>query len=253
MLHYSIQELIQQPKNNGIPIVIPTFNNVSYLRKMIFQLEDFGINNLIILDNWSTAPKMSEFLNLLSTKYTVVKKFTNDGPTEFYWNRNFFNWLPDNFIITDPDIGFNQNLPKDFINVMKNVSEEHKLMRVGFALDIEMAGVEHNMHDIMFNLSGLTMYQWEERFWQNKIGLTEYGDQIYNAPIDTTFCFINKKYDIGDYFGPSARIAGNFTAQHYGWYINPPVPENELEYYLSVIPQHWSETGNAIKRKRKND
>jgi hypothetical protein len=219
---------------------------------MIRQLNERYVQNILVVDNFSSSQKMIELLDRLDKEdnVIVVRKFTNDGPTEFYRNPEFFQWLPQKFVISDPDIGFNPNLPTDFLTVMENVSEELKCMRVGFALDIDMDGVDHNMHDIMFHFTGLTMYQWEERFWQDKVGETKYGDPIYSAPIDTTFCFINKKYDVGDYYNPAVRIGGNFTAQHYGWYNTPPIPSEDHEFYLSRIPEHWSETGNAIKRKR---
>lgn len=232
------------------PVIIPTFNNPEYLQMMVEQLESYGLHQIIIVDNWSTHPKMVELLDRYAVDYIVVKKFTNDGPTEFYRNPQFFAWLPEKFIITDPDIGLNPNLPNEFVEILEEVSEQYSCMRVGFALDIEMPGISHNMHDIMFHTTGLTMYQWEDRFWQEKVGETRLGDPIYSAPIDTTFCYINKKYDVGDYYNPSVRIAGNFTAQHYGWYNEPPISNEELEYYLAHIPGHWSETGNAIKRKR---
>jgi glycosyltransferase involved in cell wall biosynthesis len=250
MIYYSIDEMFASGPPPEFPVIIPTFNNPSYLARMINQLQEYGLNDIIVVDNFSSYPVMQEYLNIIGQSYTVVKKFTNDGPTEFYRNPQFLAWLPEYFIITDPDIGFNPNLPKDFVQTLKDVSVKHNMMRVGFALDIEMEGVDHNMHDIMFHTTGLTMHQWEARFWHNQIGSTDNGDPIFAAPIDTTFCLINKNNDTGDYYEPSVRIGGNFTAQHYGWYNNPPLPESEFEYYLNNIPGHWSETGNAIKRKR---
>jgi glycosyltransferase involved in cell wall biosynthesis len=250
MIYYSIYEMFAAGPPPEFPVVVPTYNNPSYLSSMINQLESYDLTDIIIVDNCSTIPGMTELLTNLAEKYIVVKKFTNDGSTEFYRNSDFRAWLPEYFIITDPDIGFNPRLPKNFAEILKEVSNEYKMMRVGFALDIEMDGEDHNMHEIMFHFTGLTMYQWEERFWHNKLGSTKNGDPIFAAPIDTTFCLVNKNNDIGDYYEPSVRIGGDFTAQHYGWYNNPPIPENEHEYYLSTIPDHWSETGNAIKRKR---
>lgn len=250
MIYYSIQEMFVAGPPPELPVIVPTYNNPSYLTMMIKQLEDYNLTNIIVVDNNSTIPGMSELLTELGNKYIVIKKFSNDGPTEFYRNPQFLAWLPTEFIVTDPDIGFNPRLPKNFVEIMRDVSNEYKLLRVGFALDITMDGESHNMHDILFHFTGLTMHQWEDRFWQDKVGSTKNGDPIFSAPVDTTFCFINKNNDIGDYYNPSVRIGGDFTAQHYGWYNNPPIPSQEHEYYLSTIPGHWSETGNAIKRKR---
>lgn len=253
MIFYSLDELVIANPNIKFPFVIPTYNNPTYLSSMISQIKNFDLKcTIIVIDNFSDYKPMQELLNSYKDDedIIVVKKFTNDGPRDFYNNEQFKNWLPQTFIVTDPDIGLNKDMPKNFLAIMEKLSEENKWFRVGLALDIEMPGQEHNMHEIMFHTTGLTMYQWEDRFWQHQCGTTEDGSPIYSAPIDTTFCYINKGYDVGDFYNPSVRIGGNWTAQHYGWYINPPIPQEENEYYLSRIPGHWSETGNAIKRRR---
>lgn len=249
MIYSSIQEMIQAVSPPQLPVVIPTFNNPSYLSQMINQLAGYELDDIIILDNFSSYPDMHGYLDSLGQERTVVRKITNDGPKEFYHNSQFLSWLPEYFIITDPDIGFNQRLPRHFVQTLKDVSNKHNMMRVGFALDIEMEGTKNNLHDITFGTTNMTMYQWEKRFWHNKIGSTLNGDPIFRASIDTTFCLFNKKNNAGNYYLPSARIGGDFTAQHYGWYENPPIPEKEFEYYLNKIPRNFSETGNAIKRK----
>ena len=236
----------------NLPVVIPTFNNPSYLKMMVGQLTARGLFDLVVVDNNSTIEGMSELLDELSSDFTVIKKKTNDGPTEFYKNKDFYSWLPRWFVITDPDIGFNKNLPEDFIEVMKELSDRFNTFRTGFALDIEMEGIESNIKEIMFIPARKSMYEWECQFWREHLGVTKYGDAVYGAALDTTFCLVDKSKNKGDYYKPSIRIAGRFTAQHYGWYKNPPIKREENEFYLSAIPKHWSETGNAIK-KRKED
>lgn len=247
MTHDSITSLIGGASPN-FPVVIPTFNNPSYLKMMVGQLTARGLFDLVVVDNNSTIEGMSELLDGLASEFTVVRKKTNDGPTEFYRNKDFYSWLPRWFVITDPDIGLNQNLPEDFIEIMKEASDRFGTFRAGLALDMEMNGVDSNIRDILFRDSGKTMYEWESQFWSELLGETRHGDAIYRAKLDTTFCLIDKSKDKGMYYEPSVRIAGNFTAQHYGWYKSPPMPDEENKFYLSSIPGNWSETGNAIKR-----
>jgi hypothetical protein len=252
MIYRSIRDLIAKEKAPELPVIIPTFNNLSYLTKMIIQLQDYEVENVIIIDNFSTLPGMSEVLDVLGESYIVVKKFTNDGPREFYTNKNLYDWLPEKFIVTDPDIGFNKNLPENFIDILSKVSDEFQMNRVGFALDIEMNDVESIIKTIPFSNSGLSMYEWEQQFYRQFIGYTETGDSIYRAPIDTTFCLVNKKYHI-EHNDPMqissicARIGDNFTAQHYGWYEKPPIDNREYEFYLSRVPPQWSFTSNVVK------
>jgi hypothetical protein len=258
MIIYSVKDLIklEVPK---LPIIIPTFNNPTYMHMMVNQLNEyeFDYNDIIILDNFSKYPEMKIWLDAMSEKgCIVVKKFTNDGPREYYKNKDLFNWLPEKFVLTDPDIGFNKNLPKNFISTMINISENHGFYKVGFALDIEMNHLmgNTNIKDIMFN-PVLNMYQWEKQFWKNKLFETNNYNPVYLAAIDTTFCLVNKKF-FRDYEEPMqikdlcVRIGGDFTAQHYGWYEVPPIDKGEYEFYLSQMPPQWSFSSNEIKRKK---
>jgi len=258
MMYYSIKELVEKEPKKDFLVYIPVFNNPEYLELMINQLENYDIDQIVISDNWSTYSEMNLLLKDLSKKYVVVKKFTNDGPREFCENKKLFEWLPEKFIVTDPDIGFNKNLPKDFIKVLSETSELYNFYRTGFALDIEMDGIETIIEDIPFSNSNLTMYQWEQQFYILEVGKTEYGDPIYLAPIDTTFCLINKKYHI-EHKDPMelknicGRIGGNFMAQHYGWHKNPPISKDGFEKYLDLLPPQWSFTSNALKRSLMNE
>lgn len=248
MIFRSIQEIIKKQTCPDMTVLIPTYNNPSYLRLMMRQLFEKKMNEVVIVDNNSSCPEMCGLLDNLGAIVNVVRKKTNEGPMEFYLNKDFFSWLPKWFIVTDPDIGFNEDMPDDFLEIMKEFSEKLNLFRVGLALDREMKGVESNIKQIMFRDSGKTMYDWEGQFWACLIGETKYGDAMYDAPVDTTFCLINKENDKGNYYKPAVRIAGRFTAQHYGWYKKPPIPEAENKFYLNSLSGQWSETGNAVKR-----
>jgi glycosyltransferase involved in cell wall biosynthesis len=239
MMYDSIAELISSQKAPELPIIIPTFNNPTYLIKMIEQLNKYGLNDIIITDNFSTYPPMREVLKEMSKKYTVVAKFTNDGPRECYENKLFYDWLPEKFILTDPDIGFNESLPFDFVSILDYTSEHSKLFKVGFALDINFQD-ETFIKEAVIS-PGITIYSWESSLYNNIVGETKYGDPIYLAGVDTTFCLINKKYDPNHFLQSSARITGNFTAQHYGWYTNPPIPKEE-EKYGNDHATSWSST-----------
>lgn len=242
MIYSSIREMILTMECPAFPVIVPTHNNPSYLKAMLIQLDKHNLKDIIIIDNFSLYPEMRELLKELSDKYTVVAKFTNEGPREFYLNKLLLNWLPEKFLVTDPDIGFNENLPDNFVEVLDRASEDFNLFKVGLALDIEFDGNE-SIKKIM--PWGQAIYDWESTMYSNIIGETYSGDPIYKAPIDTTFCLVNKKYDIGDFlFAPSARIGGKFISQHYGWYENPPIPEEEKEYSNKNVGR-WSSTLNG--------
>jgi len=242
MIYNSIYEMVKDIDPPKLPVIVPTHNNPAYLKMMLGQLDKYGLDNVIIIDNFSLYPEMRALLKEISDKYIVVSKFTNEGPREFYTNPLLFNWLPQKFIVTDPDIGFNPNLPSNLIEILEKVSEDFNLFKVGFALDIEFDGNEAIKKIMPW---GKTIYDWELAMYLNQIGETSSGDPIYKAPLDTTFCFVNKAYDNGDFlYTSTARVGGNFIGQHYGWYENPPIPKEEKEYLISNAGR-WSSTSNG--------
>jgi len=244
MMYKNIKEMMKHISCPPFPVVIPTHNNPTYLKNIINQLKKHSLTDIIILDNFSLYPEMRNLLKDLSKDYIVVSKFTNEGPREFYTNTELFNWLPNKFIVTDPDIGLNPELPSNFVEMMEKVSEDFKLFKVGVALDIEFDGNECIKRVMPW---GSTIYDWELTMYLDEIATTLSGDPVYKAPLDTTFCLVNKTYDNGDFlYTSTARIGGKFISQHYGWYDNPPIPKEEHEYSLKNIGR-WSSTINGGK------
>lgn len=222
---------LQTIDQSEIPIIVPVFNLVSYAKFMVDQLKFYNLNNFIICDNASTYPKMIDYLNYLSNTERVVMFEENFGPRVFTERPEFLSIMPEYFIITDPDLIFNENLPKNFLYKMKRVLDTYGVSKVGFAIDIEQT------KDKFFNSSKVKM--WEGPYWQKPISIYEEKDQLYSAPIDTTFCLHNKekiKNEMirdrhGIAFTSSIRIAGRFTCQHMGWWKDQPLESEELEEY----------------------
>ncbi len=148
----------------------------------------------------------------------------------------FYDFLPQYFIITDPDLQFNINLPNDFIQQLINISEERKSYKTGFALDIS----EPNLFNPKMKLCNRTIEQWEARFWKILIADPKYI--LYMAEIDTTFCLYNKKFFDSNKL-KAIRVAGNFICKHLPWYIDHKVPEDEMNYYLRT-----KKVGDWIKK-----
>lgn len=255
MIYNTIGQMIKEQVSPKLPVFIPAYNNPSYVQNMVEKLINSGFkaSDIIVSDNFSKYPGMRDTLeNLSNLGCHVIKKFTNDGPREYYLNKKLYNWFPECFIVTDPDIELNDNLPSNWVEILIETSKKYELYKVGFALDID--GEDLNIKDIMFNQM-VNMYDWEKQFYLNIIDVTDDGDPIYRAAIDTTFCLVNKSF-ARPYQEPMqvkdicARIGGNFTAQHYGWYNNPPIPKDELFFYLSYVPPQWSFTSNEIKRRK---
>jgi len=194
-----------------VPIVVVCYNNYRYVENTLKQIRRINCDyykNIIIMDNCSNDAKTIEYLDSVDVK--VIRNSTNDGA----WirpetNAEVYHSLPDRFILTDPDLEINEKIPGNFINDLVELSEKYQCGKIGFALDI--SDYDKMYHFTYFH--GVTIYDWEKQYWTNRINDDKY--ELYWAPIDTTFCLVNKKYG-----GSDIRVAGDFTAKHLPWYIN---------------------------------
>lgn len=221
-----------------VPIVIICYNNYKYVKNTVSEIHRVNpeyVQFIRIMDNNSTCKDTVTYLQ--TANIHVIWNKRNDGP----WinqdiNSDVFNSLPEKFIMTDPDLGFNQNLPSNFIEIMMDLSERYNCSKIGFALDISDFD---KMYDGLYQY-GKTIKEWESQFWNNKINHDNY--ELYNAAIDTTFCMCNKKYLN---WGLNIRIAGNFTAKHLPFY-KKSIIFNEYETYMSIKKSTYISTVSSI-------
>jgi hypothetical protein len=190
------------------------------------QIKEINVdyyNNIQIVDNASTCLETKEFLKTTDVKviYNTINGTPRISPNK---NKHIYDTMPNMFILTDPDLQLNTDIPTNFIDVLLALSLKYKTKKVGFALDISDYNKMYQ-GDYFF---GNTIYDWEKRFWENKQSDSEY--ELYEAAIDTTFCLINKNNREGMYL----RIAGNFTAKHLPWYIDNGV-HNVYETYITNL------------------
>lgn len=240
---------LEYQNDDDIPIIIPTFNTPSYLKSMIDQLEERGWTNIIIGDNGSTYPPMVETLDTLSKKYHVVLWGRNLGPRVYTENKDICSKMPKNFIVTDPDLLFNDRMPKTAIDKMKRVLETYEVSKVGLAIDIDTP----EERERFFNPHQVDL--WERNYWSRKIDRLPEVDDLYAAPIDTTFSLYNRNQfllEIDQVAGnmtcntSAIRIAGRFTCRHMGWWAKQPLTDDEYTFYKDT--HTWSSTENEKKK-----
>ena len=211
-----------------IPIIIVCYNNYLYVKhtlEQILKINKEYYKNIQILNNKSTCLNTINFLSRVDVK--VINNIDNTGPwiTE-YKNKHIYDDLPNKFIVTDPDLMLNENIPNNFIEILSNLSDKHGTNKIGFALNI--SDFENFYKDTNY-CESLSIYDWEKQFWESKIHDDNY--ELYHASMDTTFCLINKDNMSKDY---QIRIAGNFTAKHLPWYIENGIC-NTYETYINSI------------------
>lgn len=193
-----------------IPILIICYNNYKYVQNTLEQILKINkkyYDNTIILNNASTCLDTIEFLK--NTDVTIIENANNGPWISSLANGHIYDSLPDKYVLTDPDLQFNENLPSNFIEILCELSDKYQAGKVGFALDI-------SDHDKMYEgiyAYNKSIYKWEIQFWEKPLYDNNYD--IYVGGIDTTFAVVNKKYE-EPFF--NLRVAGDFTAKHLPWY-----------------------------------
>ena len=224
----------------NIPILVICYNNHEYVENTMNQIRLINkeyYNNIQIVDNCSTCPDTIHFLKNVSCK--VIYNESNNGPRiNLNSNAHIYNSLPDKFIFTDPDLGFNPKLPFNFIEVLSDLSDKYNASRIGFALDISDP-------DKMFQTEYAqtkNIYDWEKQYWEEKVEDTNY--ELYLAAIDTTFGLLNKKKCNCDDI--HIRVAGDFTAKHLPWYKDNKILNTYKNYKACKKTTYISTTSQVI-------
>lgn len=233
-----LASLLFEPMENGvlfkknISIVIIGYNQYTYIKNMVEQVEKFT-NDIIIVDNQSSyQPLLDYYKN--DFKYTVLKKNYNYGYI-VYHQKFVQDLVGDIYIITDPDLKFNPKLPSNFLNDFIEISNHFEANRVGFALLIDTDDIREDT-----TCYGQSIQIWEKRFWLNKVIYPKNPNlELYHASLDTTFCLVNRRFK-----NEHIRVAGDYTCIHIPWHKNfkQQLQEGEYEYYVrGNNSSNWNE------------
>jgi hypothetical protein len=216
-----IKDINLQLIKNNMSVVIIGYNQFTYISKMVKQVEQYT-NDIIIIDNNSNYGPLLNYYNT-DYKYSLLKMDKNYGH-KVYETSFIVSLLGNIHIITDPDLKFNSNLPKNFITEMIKISNDYKAGRVGFALLIDVDDIRKEL-----SYAGMPIKEWEGRFWKNIINHPYL--KLYGAPIDTTFCLLNTLHNSN---GLSIRIGGDYICKHLPWHINywTELLDDEYDHYL---------------------
>jgi GT2 family glycosyltransferase len=216
-----------------IPLIIPNFNQVTYLRNSINWFRFYYPKNAVwIIDNGSSYPKLWEFYASITPKDNIkIITFQHN-----LGKANLATIIRDRiikeyeyFIVSDPDIMPYPSTPKNFLNIFRHCIDTYGYNRVGFCLKI---------NDLpLYVQEREEIIKHESRFWQNpqKIIYEEQSYIGYKAPIDTTFALYRSDMlysdDAQELWENSLRILEAF---HLGWYLDPQDINEEMDYYFKT-------------------
>lgn len=215
----------------NIPLIIPVFNQLTYLKNLINWWRWYHPENLIhVVDNGSTYKPLIDFYSTIQNDNIGVYRFEQNtfipNLKEFINNPNIPKF--DYYIISDPDIMPHPNTPINFLEIWKSYIDNHNFHRVGFNLITKDLPSYLNEREMIIGN--------ETELLSNKV-CSYNGFDAFRAPIDTTFCLYSSKnggwkspMDGGDW-GNCLRL---FDAFHLGWYIDGDNLNPEMKYYFET-------------------
>lgn len=214
-----------------IPIIIISYNQVFYLKKLISFLKKRDYNKIVILDNNSTYPPLLDYFNEIESDIKIYRLSKNYGHRVFWKKKDIFdNYAKGYYVITDPDIVPVDECPHDFLEHFKYILDTNaEINKVGFSLKID---------DIPeTNKDKATILKWESQFWEKHT-----KNKNYVAKIDTTFALYRPKtiMPIWMDFFKAIRVKYPYVAKHGGWYINSKNLTKEQEYYVKTVSKSSS-------------
>lgn len=205
-----------------IPIIIISFNQLFYLKKMIDYLLKNGYINIVIIDNNSSYPPLLDYFDAIENKLTIHRLNENYGHLVFWKVKELFDKYSQGFyVVTDSDIVPNEKCPDDFLKeFIKIIIRNKEVTKVGFSLKID------DIPDT--NPNKQKVIDWESQFWKNK---KKEGN--YKAAIDTTFALYRPKYKYNkNNFYDAIRTKEPYCAIHGGWYLDITNLTEEQVYYF---------------------
>jgi hypothetical protein len=206
----------------AIPIVINNFNRLEFLLRLLKSLTIRGYRNIVILDNLSTFPPLLSYYE--SCPHDVIRLEKNFGEKAL-WKSGFIKKINSSFFAyTDPDVEIIDECPDDFLDHFRNILIERKLAhKVGFSLKIDDLPNHYPLSE--------QVYQWEKNFYTELV-----ADNLYRAPIDTTFALYRPRCDrlIRSRSAEIYRVGIPYQLRHLPWYVNPENLSEEEQYYIDT-------------------
>ena len=231
----------QHEDYKAIPIIIISFNQLFYLRKLIDFLRQKGYSNIVILDNKSDYQPLLDYFVEIQNTVTIHRLQKNYGHRVFWKRKDIYDiYRKGYFVVTDPDIVPLPDCPEDFLQHFKEILDKNMFVKkVGFSLDLDDIPMTHPHRE--------KVIEWEQQFWQDKD-----ADGNYIAIIDTTFALYRPETPLFRYtnFFRGIRTKKPYTAIHGGWHIDINNMTEEQKHYYKVANSSctWkiNENGNLV-------
>lgn len=216
-----------------IPVVIIAYNQLTYIRNMVYQCLPIT-EKIYIIDNASIyQPLINWYKNEIPQFKSVELIYNSKNEGHNVWKK-YTDRFPNEYVVTDPDLLFNPEMPSNVVSILSDIGKRFNSNIVGLALD-----VSDHQNFTYAKFGGQSIYDIERKYWLNKI--QHETEDIYVASIDTTFALRSKSRSSG-----SLRVAGKFTCKHIPWYRDEKSPlsisiEENAAYLQNNISTHCNQ------------
>ena len=213
---------------NNIPCIIVNRDRLTSTRKLCSDLIALGYTNIHILDMESTYQPLMDWYQSMGN--TIKVHYLSNIGQQALWKGTIMKQFSDYpFVVySDSDVELNPNTPKSFIEQMILIAQDFRINKVG--LGIEISDLPNN--ELCNFIRGI-----ESNYWNPNRRL-QYGDlELYDSPIDTTFCVVRTNMN---FTYQAVRIGGDYKCRHIPWYTDFDNLSEEEEYYLSHADPTYS-------------
>ena len=246
--HWLFNRTFRQQRKHykNIPIIIISYNQLYYLKKLVEFLLEKGYRHLVILDNNSNYPPLLDYLAAIESRVTVIRLDENKGHLAFWKTAEVYkSYSKGYYVLTDPDVVPVDNCPENFLLTFRRLLDKaFDRTKVGFSLKLD---------DIPYtNPNKDHIERWESKFWSTKI-----HPLAFKAEIDTTFALYRPRYRYRlKHFTKAWRTSYPLQARHGGWYFDVKNLTNEQTYYMKTANDsaswHIDAQGKLINVKHKS-
>lgn len=213
----------------SIPILINNFNRKETLIRLISSLEKRGYTNIYIIDNASTYPPLLEYYRKCRYRVFILKN--NLGFKALWKSELRKEFCKDYYIYTDSDVVLREDCPDDVIHHLFSLLKKYKYAsKIGLSLRID-------------NLPDCYSHKGEVIEWESKFFLNKNSDNLYRAPIDTTFALYRPRTGLNrSRFAEVYRTDAPYQLEHLPWYLDSSNLTEEEKYYKESCTQKtvWS-------------
>jgi len=217
---------------------INNFNLLEWPKKLAYDLNKAGLE-VTIIDNNSTYLPLLDWYDCCPYK---IKRLPMNAGHKSIWDQWVCRNSQERYFYTDPDLDISE-LPSDWVGKLNDCLDKHEnQIKVGLAIKID----DLPSNGILSNWARRV----QDYYWQFPL-----GNDLYDAPVDTTLALYNPKFNNHHDVSPAIRLGGKYAVRHLPWYLKEKETwPDDFKYYChtcnhsSVTVAHLRSIGTKTQK-----